>query len=130
MTAKWPRVMRDMEYTYYADLLREFELPDRGILSRVLHKDERLNITAFGFSPGEELSTHSAPTPAVLFFLEGEGVVQLGEDSQPIRAGSFVFMQPNLPHGIRATSGLRMLLVQIKLPLAKPNGSQRFGEAE
>ena len=107
-----------MEYTYYADLFREFELPSKGILSQVLHKDERLNITAFGFSPGEELSTHSSPTPAVLYFLEDEGVVQLGADSQPVCTGSLVFMQPNLPHGIRATTGLRMLLVQVKQSLA------------
>jgi quercetin dioxygenase-like cupin family protein len=105
-----------MNYTYFADLFREFELPAQGILSRVLHKDERLNITAFGFSSGEELSPHSAPTPAVLYFLEGEGVVQLGADEQPVHAGSFVFMPPNLPHGVRATTGMRMLLVQIKMP--------------
>jgi quercetin dioxygenase-like cupin family protein len=105
-----------MNYTYFADLFREFELPAQGILSRVLHKDERLNITAFGFSSGEELSPHSAPTPAVLYFLEGEGVVQLGTTEELVHAGSFVFMPPNLPHGIRAKTGLRMLLVQIKMP--------------
>lgn len=110
-----------MEYTYLADLFREFELPAQGILSRVLHKDERLNITAFGFSPGEELSTHSAPTPAVLYFLEGEGVVQLGPDKQSVHAGSFVYMPPNLPHGIRATTGLRMLLVQVKMSPTQSN---------
>ena len=103
-----------MDYTYFADLFHELELPAQGILSRVLHKDERVNITAFGFAAGEELSTHSAPTPAVLYFLEGEGEVQLGEDRRPVRSGSFVYMPPELPHGIRATSGLRMLLVQIK----------------
>ena len=110
-----------MDYTYFGDLFREFDLPAKGILSRVLHKDDRLNITAFGFSAGEELSTHSAPTPAVLYFLEGEGVVQLGDDTRPVRSGSFVFMPANLPHGIRATSPLRMLLVQVKAsPAAGP----------
>ncbi len=103
-----------IDYTYFGDLFREFDLPAQGILSRVLHKDDRLNVTAFGFSAGQELSTHSAPTPAILYFLEGEGEVQLGNDKRAVRGGSFVYMPPNLPHGISATSPLRMLLVQIK----------------
>jgi quercetin dioxygenase-like cupin family protein len=103
-----------MDYTYFVDLLQELELPPKGILSRVLHKDQYANVTAFGFAAGEELSTHSAPTPAVLYFLEGTGEVQLGEDNRQVRSGSFVFMPPDLPHGIRAKSHLRMLLIQLK----------------
>jgi quercetin dioxygenase-like cupin family protein len=83
-------------------------------LSRVLHKDDRVNVTLFGFSAGQELSAHSAPTPAILYFLEGEAEVQLGEDKQNAQPGSFVYMPPMLPHGISAKSPLKMLLVQIK----------------
>jgi len=103
-----------MDYTYFADLFREFDLPDQGILSRVLHKDDRLNVTVFGFSAGQELSLHSAPTPAVLYFLEGEAEVQLENDKVAAQGGSFIYMPPMLPHGIVARSPLRMLLVQIK----------------
>ena len=53
------------EYKFIADLLADVTVPTEGIISRVLQKDEHVNITLFGFSPGQELSTHSAPTPAV-----------------------------------------------------------------
>ena len=43
-----------MEYTFIADLLAESKLPEKGILSNVLHKDESSNITLFGFSAGQE----------------------------------------------------------------------------
>ena len=69
-----------MDYTFFANLQQEFTLPEKGILSRVLHKDEKVNVTLFGFAAGEELSAHSAPTPAVLYFLEGEAELQLGTD--------------------------------------------------
>ena len=59
-----------MDYIFLANLQQEFALPEKGILSRVLQKDEFVNVTLFGFSAGEELSGHSAPTPAVLYFLE------------------------------------------------------------
>jgi quercetin dioxygenase-like cupin family protein len=105
---------KPMEYTFLAKLQQEFAIPEKGILSNVLQKDEFVNITAFGFAAGQELSAHSAPTPAVLYFLEGEAVVQLGEDRVQAQAGSLVYMPPMLPHGISAKSPVKMLLVQIK----------------
>ena len=106
-----------MDYTFLANLQQEFAIPEKGILSNVLQKDEYVNITAFGFAAGQELSAHSAPTPAVLYFLEGEAEVQLGEDRVNAQAGSFVYMPPMLPHGISAKSPVKMLLVQIKAGL-------------
>jgi quercetin dioxygenase-like cupin family protein len=108
-----------MDYTFLANLQQEFAIPEKGILSNVLQKDEYVNITAFGFAAGQELSAHSAPTPAVLYFLEGEAEVQLGEDRVQAQAGSFVYMPPMLPHGISAKSPVKMLLVQIKTVLNK-----------
>ena len=106
-----------MDYTFLANLQTEFELPEKGILSRVLHKDDYVNVTLFGFSAGEELSGHSAPTPAVLYFIEGEGEVQLGDQTVTVQPGSFVYMPPMLPHAISAKTALRMLLVQMKSQL-------------
>lgn len=105
-----------MDYTFLANLNTELTPPDKGILSRVLLKDQHANITLFGFAAGEELSAHSAPTPAVLYFLEGGGEVQLGSDTLSVQPGSFAYMPPNLPHAISACTALKMLLVQIKQP--------------
>jgi quercetin dioxygenase-like cupin family protein len=105
-----------MDYKFIADLLADVNVPTEGILSRVLQKDDHVNITLFGFSPGQELSTHSAPTPAVLYFLNGEADVTLGDDVHQAKTGSFAYMPPLLPHAIAAKSATMMLLVQIKLP--------------
>ena len=103
-----------MDYTFLADLHKELAPPEDGILSRILRKDETVNITLFGFSSGQELSAHSAPTPAILYFLDGEAEVQLGEDKVNAEPGSIVYMPPMLTHGISAKSPVRMLLIQIK----------------
>jgi quercetin dioxygenase-like cupin family protein len=107
-----------MDYKYIANLLSELTVPDKGILSNVLHKDGNLNVTLFGFSAGQELSSHSAPTPAILYFLEGEADVQLGGDIVRATAGSFIFMPPMLPHAISAKTPAKMLLVQVKIAAA------------
>ncbi len=105
-----------MDYKFIGDLFTDVEIPGEGILSRVLQKDEHANITLFGFSPGQELSAHSAPTPAVLYFLSGEADVMLGDDVHHATAGSFAYMPPLLPHAISAKAATMMLLVQIKTP--------------
>lgn len=105
-----------MDYKFIPNLAAEFAMPQNGIMSRVLHKDEKLNVTLFGFSAGQELSNHSAPTPALLYFLQGEADVSLGDDIVKAKSGSFVYMPPMLPHGISAKAPVMMLLVQVKEP--------------
>jgi len=115
-----------VDYTFLANLQQEFALPEKGILSRVLHKDEHANVTCSALAAGEELSAHSAPTPAVLYFLEGEADVQLGNDTVHAQLGSFVYMPPMLPHGIAARTALRMLLVQDEGPAANRTLRERM----
>ncbi|MGB8029633.1 MAG: cupin domain-containing protein [Terracidiphilus sp.] len=103
-----------MTYVFVADLQQEIALPEKGILSQVLKKDNNVNVTLFGFSNGEELSSHSAPMPAILYFLDGKAEVQLGEDKIDAQPGSFVYMPPMLSHGILARTPVKMLLVQMK----------------
>lgn len=103
-----------MDYKFIADLQSEAVIPQAGILSRVLQKDDSVNITLFGLAGGEAISSHSAPTPAILYFLEGEATVQLGDDMTHAKPGSFVFMPPMLPHAIDAKTPTKMLLVQVK----------------
>ena len=105
-----------MNYAFLANLHQEVVPPEHGILSRVLQKDDSVNVTLFGLSEGEELSAHSAPTSAILYFLDGEAELHLGEDKVCAQAGSFVYMPPMLPHGISAKSSVRMLLIQVKAP--------------
>ena len=101
-------------YTFLPNLLEEVQIPENGILSRTLQSDEKSKIVAFGFAPGQELSAHTAPMPAVLYFVQGEATLKLGEDTMDAGPGTVVHMKPQLEHGIHAKSPLVMLLVLIK----------------
>lgn len=85
-----------------------------GGLSRTLFNDEALKVVAFGFSAGQELSTHTAPMAAVLHFLKGEAELTLGNEKRNVRAGAVVHMAPGLTHGIIAKTPLVMLLLMLK----------------
>jgi hypothetical protein len=42
---QFQKMRERMDYTFFANLQREFALAEKGILSRVLHKDEKVNVT-------------------------------------------------------------------------------------
>jgi len=102
--------------TYFLapDLIGEIDIPQRGILSRTLHDDNDVKVVLFGFSAGHELSAHTAPMPAALYFLEGEADLTLGADTQPVKAGAFAHMRPFLSHAVVARTPLVMLLIMMK----------------
>jgi quercetin dioxygenase-like cupin family protein len=104
----------DQDFRFFADLAAEVQVPPDGILSRTLHNDDRLRVVLFAFSTGQELSAHTAPVPALLYIVSGEGSLSLGSEHMEAKAGSFAYMTPKLPHAIVAKSPLVMLLMMLK----------------
>lgn len=101
-------------YFVSPQLIQEIDIPQRGILSRTLFDDSDVKVVIFGFSAGHELSAHTAPMPAALYFLQGEADLTLGADTQPVAAGAFAHMPPYLNHAIVAKTPLVMLLIMMK----------------
>jgi quercetin dioxygenase-like cupin family protein len=101
-------------YTYFSDLAKEAQPPDKGILSRTLHNDDRLKAVIFGFAQGEELSEHTASMPAILHFLQGEAKLTLGDDTLEARSGMWAHMPKGMRHSIHAKTPVVMLLLLLK----------------
>jgi quercetin dioxygenase-like cupin family protein len=101
-------------YLLIANITKEIQLPEKGILSHTLFNDDNMKVILFGFAPGNELTAHTAPMPATLHFLQGEATVTLGSDSHEVGAGALIHMQPQLTHGIVAKTPVMMLLFLIK----------------
>ena len=106
--------MKTESYVYARDLREQAKTPENGILSQTLQGDGRSKVILFGFAPGQELSAHTAPFPATLTFLRGEATLQLGSDTMEAVEGTFVYMAPNLEHGIKAKTEVVLLLTMVK----------------
>ena len=90
------------------------EIPPDSIVSRTLSDDDQAKSVLFGFAAGQELSEHTAAMPALLYFVKGEASVTLGQDELSARAGTWVHMEPRLPHSIVAKTPLIMTLLLLK----------------
>ena len=68
-------------YAFIADLEQQIpEIPTDSIVSRTIHNDDGVNVILFGFAAGQELSEHTAAMPAMLYFVQGEADLTLGDD--------------------------------------------------
>lgn len=101
-------------YTFFSDVAAEVEPPVDGTLSRTLYQDDLLKVVLFGFAAGQELSEHTASTPAIMQILRGEADVTLGADRVAASAGTWVHMPAQLPHSIRAKTSTVLLLLLLK----------------
>lgn len=90
------------------------EIPSDSIVSRTLYNEAGSRAILFGFAPGQELSEHTTPMAATLYFLEGAAALTLGEDEIEAVPGTLVYMPPSLPHSVRAHEQVLMLLTMIK----------------
>lgn len=101
------------------DLDTEITVPADGKVNRTVFQNDHLKVVLFGFSPGQELSEHSAPMPAIMHFLRGEAKVGISDKITQASAGTWIHMEPDLPHSVTAVTECVMLLLLLKC--AKPN---------
>ena len=104
-------------FTYVASLLEAVpEIPSDSILSRTIHSDRHTRTILFAFAAGQELSEHTSAKTAMLYFIQGEADLTLGGVPQTAQTGTWVQMEPHLPHSITAKTPLLMLLIMVDTP--------------
>jgi len=71
-------------------------------------------VVLFGFAAGQELTEHTSTQHAVVQILSGECEFSLGGKPHAVKAGDLIYMPPNLPHALKATTQFSMLLTLSK----------------
>ena len=72
------------------------------------------NITLFAFDKGQGLSEHTAPFDAVVYILDGEAEITIGDLPQTVAAGEMLIMPANIAHALQAKAPFKMLLIMIR----------------
>lgn len=85
-----------------------------SIVSKELLKNENGSVTLFAFGKGEGLSKHQTPFDALVYLLDGEAEITIGEEINKLTAGDFLKMPKNIPHVVKALENFKMLLVMIR----------------
>ena len=106
----------ETDYTYINDLIKELEIPKDGILSRILLKNSQVNVTLFGFDAGQDLSEHTAASPAIVQILKGDAALTIAGEERAGGPGTWIYMPARTAHSLVAKTPVVMLLILVKAP--------------
>jgi quercetin dioxygenase-like cupin family protein len=96
------------------NLEKNVDYADGSVVSQTLLKKEIGNITLFAFDSGQGLSEHTAPFDAVVYILDGQAEITIGEKTSTVNSGEMLIMPANVPHALHAEEKFKMLLVMIR----------------
>jgi quercetin dioxygenase-like cupin family protein len=85
-----------------------------SVVSKIIIRNERGNVTLFAFDKGEFLSEHTAPFDAIVQVLDGKGEVVIAGKPFELNVGDSIIMPANVPHAVNALEKFKMLLTMIK----------------
>jgi quercetin dioxygenase-like cupin family protein len=85
-----------------------------SLVSRVILKREKGNITVFAFDEGQMLSEHTSPFDALVQVIEGEAEVTVAGKPIALRSGDIVLLPADKPHAVKATTRFKMLLTMVR----------------
>ncbi len=95
-------------------LAREMQFTPDGLARRTLLRTANIRVVLFGFAKGQELTEHTSPHCALIQILSGECEFSTAGKTHQLKAGDMLYMPPNLPHGVKATTQFSMLLTLSK----------------
>jgi quercetin dioxygenase-like cupin family protein len=85
-----------------------------SVVSRVILKRDKGNVTVFAFDEGQGLSEHTSPFDALVQAIEGEAEVTVAGRPTALRAGEVVLLPAEKPHAVKATARFKMVLTMIR----------------
>ena len=89
-----------------SDSDRVDELGTAGARARLLLATDDHSIAALHLAAGGEMAAVTEPFGELLIVVEGHGVVTVGDEEEPVRAGDIVRWPPGVPHSLRSDRGL------------------------
>lgn len=84
----------------------------------LLHQSDYFDLVHLSLKPGESVEAHINPLPVVLFGLGGEAVIGIGNESDILRAGTYLKVDANLSRYLvnRNNEPFKMLVIKYRNP--------------
>ena len=102
-----------MGYTAVEDAPGAVEVRAGSIVSKVIYRDETLNVTVFGIGAGEGLTEHTASRTAIVEVLSGRLELTVDGEAYEAGVGFWLRMSEGTPHALVAKEPTVMVLTLI-----------------
>ncbi|MFZ5351856.1 MAG: cupin domain-containing protein [Bacillota bacterium] len=110
------QLIKNIELSKVFEMESLVEYQAGQVVSRTLAQGKNLSLTLFAFDKGEEISSHSSGGDALVYLLDGEAEITVGDNIYLVKKGETIVMPAGIPHALLAADKFKMLLVVVFKP--------------
>lgn len=107
------KFIKNIDFATVLEMESLVDYQEGRVISRTLAQGRAMSVTLFAFARGEEISTHSSSGDAMVYLLDGQAEVVVGQEKFVLKKGQTIVMPANVPHGLTAIEKFKMLLVVV-----------------
>jgi len=93
------------------NLKEQIEYPANGVLSKVISKTEKNNLTLFSMAANTDIGTHTSTKEGFVYVIEGKGIFNLQGEDISMESGRIINMDRNAKHSLTVEKNTSFLLV-------------------
>lgn len=82
----------------------------KGVLSKVIAKSNKIDVTLFCMAEGTELSEHTSTKQGYVYVIEGDGIFNLEGKDIKMSSGVFIYMKENSIHSLKVSKNTSFIL--------------------
>ncbi|HEY8422955.1 MAG TPA: cupin domain-containing protein [Thermoclostridium sp.] len=110
------KFIKNIEFSKVLNMEDLVAYQEGQVVSRTLSQGRNVSLTLFAFDKGEEISSHSSKGDALVYLLDGEAEITVGEETYNVKKGETIVMPAGIPHALLAKERFKMLLVVVFNP--------------
>lgn len=110
------QLIKNIEFSKALEMEALVAYQEGQVISRTLAQGKNLSLTLFAFAKGEEISSHSSSGDAMVYLLDGEADISIGEKTFHVKKGETIVMPAGISHALLASEQFKMLLVVVFKP--------------
>jgi len=94
-----------------------------GVEAKKIHENENVQVVHMLLKPGESLKKHTTAVDVFFYVLEGEGIVEIGDEKQTVSKDMLIDSPKNIPHCLynEGSENFRILVIKTPNPTADQN---------
>jgi len=105
--------IKNMDFSKVIEMKSLVEYQEGQVVSRTLAQGKPLSLTLFAFDKGEEISSHSSGGDALVYILDGQAEITVGDEVFSLKEGETIVMPAGIAHALLAQEKFKMLLVVV-----------------
>lgn len=107
------KIMKNIEAAKVQNLADLVTYQAGQVVSKTLVQNPGVSITVFSFDEGEEISTHASHGDAMVYVIDGQAEITIGEEKFSVKAGETILMPADVPHAVAAAEQMKFMLTVV-----------------